>query len=494
LGEGGVWLAGEFQAASLAIKMSTGTSVPSTNVERPSVSLQARADLLCGHDVQFYCNVEFLLDSLVPFIGNTLETGGAAVVVATKAHRDRLAHRLEARGIGLAAAVQDRRYIALDAAETLAAFTRKGLPDARQFTEVIGGVVTRASATARSENSSLAIFGEMVSLLWQEGNTQGVIELERLWNDLSRSHRFALRCGYPLGAFNREEHKESFSKICGEHHSVIPAESYTTLVDEEDRLRLVARWQQTEQALKTESLEHLLAQNRNRELLQQVRRQETAEEELRRFARRLLSARDEEQRRIASELHENTAQVLAALSMYFSVLQEEKDSLSPRAARVVASSRKVTENLLKQVRKLSYLLHPPTLDDVGLRSALREYVEHLMARSSMRVELQIAATVGRLPRKLEIALFRMVEAVLADISLHSHGSRARVSLSRASEKVLLEIHDYGDGTPNGVTGAGSGITGMRERAVELGGSITIRTDHEGTLISVTLPAEEPAQA
>jgi two-component system NarL family sensor kinase len=146
------------------------------------------------------------------------------------------------------------------------------------------------------------------------------------------------------------------------------------------------------------------------------------------------------------------------------------------------------------VRKLSYLLHPPTLDDVGLRSALREYVEHLMARSSMRVELQIAESVGRLPRKLEIALFRMVEAVLADISVHSHGSRASVSLNRASGKVLLEIHDYGDGTPNGVTGAGSGITGMRERAVELGGSITIRTDHEGTLISVTLPAKERSQA
>ena len=273
---------------------------------------------------------------------------------------------------------------------------------------------------------------------------------------------------------------------------MIPAESYTALADEDDRLRLVAQWQQTEQALKTESLERLLAQNRNQELMQQVRRQESAEEELRRFARRMLTARDEEQRRIASELHENTAQLLAALSMYFGVLQEEEESLSPRAARVVASSRKVTENLLKQVRKLSYLLHPPTLDDVGLGSALREYVEHLMARSTMRVDLRISENLGRLPRKLEIALFRMVEAVLADISLHSRGARASVYLSRASDKVLLEIHDYGDGTPNGVTGSGSGITAMRERAVELGGSITIRTDHEGTLISVTLPSGKSA--
>jgi signal transduction histidine kinase len=473
--------------------MSVGTSVPQSGVARPG-SLQARADLLCGHDVQFYCNDDFLLDSLVPFIGNTLENGGAAVVVATKAHRHGLAHRLEARGVGLTAAVRERRYVALDAAETLASFMVKGLPDAARFAKVVGGVVKQAAAAGTGENSKLAIFGEMVALLWQQGNSRAVIELERLWNELAGSHSFSLRCGYPLGAFDREEHRESFSKICGEHHSVIPAESYTELEDEKDRLRLVARWQQTEQALKTESLERLLAQNRNQELIQQVRRQESAEDELRRFARRLLTARDEEQRRIASELHENTAQLLAALSMYFGVLQEEEDSLSPRAARVVASSRKVTENLLKQVRKLSYLLHPPTLDDVGLGSALKEYVEHLLSRSTMRVDLHIPENLGRLPRKLEIALFRMVEAVLADISLHSRGGRASVSLSRASGKVVLDIQDHGDGTPNGVTGGGSGITGMRERAVELGGSITIRTDHEGTLISVTLPAEEPAQA
>jgi signal transduction histidine kinase len=112
----------------------------------------------------------------------------------------------------------------------------------------------------------------------------------------------------------------------------------------------------------------------------------------------------------------------------------------------------------------------------------------------MRVDLQVPENLGRLPRKLEIALFRMVEAVLADITLNSRGGRASVRLSRASDKVVLDIQDFGDGTPNGVIGAGSGITGMRERAVELGGSITIRTDHQGTLISVTLPAEEPAQA
>src|SRR5689334_23002088 len=147
--------------------MSAGTSVPQTNVGRPAGSLQARADLDCAHDVQFYCDDEYLLDSLLPFISNTLQTGGSAVVVATKSHRDGLAQRLESRGIGLAEAVQQRRYVALDAAETLASFMVEGLPDVHLFSEVIGGVITQASAAARSKDSRLAVYGEMVALLWQ---------------------------------------------------------------------------------------------------------------------------------------------------------------------------------------------------------------------------------------------------------------------------------------------------------------------------------------
>ena len=473
--------------------MSSGSAITRSNAGHSIAPSKACSGAACKHDVQFYSRDEFLLDSLAPFVANPLESGGGAVVVATKSHRDGLAHRLADCGIDLAVAVQEGRYLALDATETLATLMTGHSPDAVRFNEVIGSAITRVSAACRNRNSQMAIFGEMVNLLWQQGNSDAVIKLEQLWNELSRVYPFSLRCGYPLASFDRKEHREWFSQICGQHQSVIPAESYTSAESEAERWRLVAKWQQSEQALRTESLERLLAQNRNQQLIEQVRRQESAEEELRRFARRLLSTRDEEQRRIASELHENTAQLLAALSMYFGVLQEEQESLTPRAARVVANSRKVTENLLVEVRKLSYLLHPPTLDDVGLGSALREYVDHRADRSSMRVQLQISDTLGRLPRRIEIALFRMVEAVLSEISMHSHRGTAFVSLSRTPDKVLLNIHQSCDGAADAMTGTGSALTGMRERAVELGGSITIRTDHEGTLISVTLPADDPAE-
>jgi signal transduction histidine kinase len=454
------------------------------------------------HDVQFYSDDRFLLDSLVPFITKSLASGGASIVVATKAHRDGLFQRLLASGIRLAAAVQEGRYISLDAAETMSGFMKEGLPDQQQFTKVIGGTIARATAAVRGGPTQIAIFGEMVALLWQQGNAQGAIELERLWNDLGQSHSFDLRCGYPLTDFDREEHRDSFAKICGHHHAVIPAESYTALADESDRLRAIARLQQTEQALKTESSERERAkalsaevQTQNQELIEEVRRHESAEEELRRFTRRLLMARDEEQRHVASELHENTAQLLAALSMYFGVLQEEKASLSPRAAAVVANSRDVAQKLLREVRNLSYLLHPPTLNAMGIGPALREYLDQFAECNKVRVALHLSDNLGRFSRNIEIAVFRIVEEALDNAS-HSGSLETTIRLARSSDDVVLEIHDRGAGILGDKvgSGAGRGVTGMVERVQELGGTVAIRSDGQGTLISLTLPIESPHSA
>src|SRR5437879_5594001 len=313
---------------------------------------ELQRDACCCHEVQFYSHDEYLLESVVAFIGPSLKSGGSAIVVGTKAHRDGVAQRLEAGGVGLAEAVEQGRYIARDAAECLAAFMIDGMPDRDRFIEVIGGTVMRAAAASRLESGKSAIFGEMVALLWQEGKGEAAIRLEQLWNGLSQTHSFDLLCGYPLSKFNREEHRESFARICAEHGAVIPAETFSA-ADEKDRLRTVALLQQAELALKTESLERHLAkvrtdeiQSENFALLEQVKSRERAEDELQRFTRRLLTARDEEQRHIAIELHENMAQLLAALSLYFGVLQEESSSLSPRISNVIDSSRAAAHTLL----------------------------------------------------------------------------------------------------------------------------------------------------
>ena len=108
------------------------------------------------------------------------------------------------------------------------------------------------------------------------------------------------------------------------------------------------------------------AEYQKQQLLKEIRKHEAVEEELRKFTRRLLTARDEEQRRIAASLHENMAQLVAALSVYFGVLRQEEGTLNPRLQSAVASSRSVSDNLLSEIRKLSRLLHPPTLDDMGV--------------------------------------------------------------------------------------------------------------------------------
>jgi signal transduction histidine kinase len=455
----------------------------------------------CGHEVQFYFDDRFLIRSLSSFVQTALEAGSSAVIVATKSHREGLAAQLERAGVDLTEAMKESRYMALDAAETLAQFLVDGLPNETLFRELIGDVISCAADAAHRDDAKVVIFGEMVSLLWLRGETKAALQLEQFWNRLSDSHSFHLRCGYPITSFDREVHTELFARICGEHQVVIPAEGYSDLSDENDRLRTVARLQQTEQVLRTEAAERrnaqaqaLEVQSQNHQLVSEIRKREAVEEELRRFTRRLLTARDEEQRRIAAELHENTAQLLAALSLYLGVLHEEKASLNPRVASVVASSRSVSESLLNEIRKLSHLLHPPTLDDMGLGAALREYVDQFTAASEAKVELEIPSDLGRFSRDLEIAVFRIVEEALTNTYALSGGYTATVRLTRTSIALIVEVQNRQSeaGGLDAVARPETRIIGIHERVMERGGTVQFTSDPSGTLLCVTLPLEAPS--
>jgi signal transduction histidine kinase len=474
--------------------MSTNTVMQST-VPMP---VPAHDHATCLHDLQLYSDDAYLLDSLTTFVGREIAKGNSAIVIATKEHRDGLAERLAGQYPDLCLAVEQGRYIALDAADTLSKFMVNGAPDPVLFSEVVGPTVSRAAAAVRGEHSRVAAYGEMVSLLWDEGQYEAVVRLEQLWNDLGKTHSFALRCGYPLKGFDRKDHSDMFLKICAEHSDVIPDESFTKLPDEKERLRSVASLQQREQALATEvaeframSAQTVEIQNRNVELIEEVKKRETAEDELRRFTRRLLASRDTEQRRVARELHENAAQLLAALAMSLSVLHEEKDALSPRGADAVLRSTSLTQNVLQEVRKLSHVLHPPTLDEMGLAAALRWYVEQFEESSGIKAALDLPKTVGRLPKNLEIAAFRIVEEALKNVLRHSRSSSVAVRMIRSKGELLLEVQDEGVGMPSQRETTGLGIVGMRERATELGGSLTINSSGRGTLISAHFPLAQP---
>jgi PAS domain S-box/PAS domain S-box len=212
------------------------------------------------HFVHFYETDRFLLDLLSNFIGTGLRAGDACIVVATKAHRESLDERLTAFGVDVAAAIACGQFVSLDAAETLATFMVDGSPEPARFNEAIGGIITRAAAGRQRVRA----FGEMVALLWAQGNHIASIRLEELWNDLRRTRPFSLFCAYPVNSFAGETMTSQLSGVCGEHTRIIPAESYTALADADDRLRAIALLQQKARLLETEITERKAVEQRLR--------------------------------------------------------------------------------------------------------------------------------------------------------------------------------------------------------------------------------------
>jgi signal transduction histidine kinase len=220
-----------------------------------------------------------------------------------------------------------------------------------------------------------------------------------------------------------------------------------------------------------------------------------ANQGLRDLTARLLHFQDEERRRIARELHDSVGQTLAALSMNLSSAGADIQRLTKTAA-AIADSEALVKEMTTDIRTISYLLHPPLLDEAGLTSALQWYVQGLTARSSISVDLEVPDSFDRLPRDLETAIFRVVQECLTNVHRHSGSPVAKIRLSRSASDVQLEVRDEGKGIPPeklyemASSGApGVGIKGMRERIHQLGGSLEIGSDGngKGTAVVVKLP-------
>ncbi len=460
----------------------------------PSHSLHS-----CSHTIQFYYDDRFLIASLSDFVRRALGAGRSVLVVATREHRFETAERLRQSGINLTLAIEHGRYLALDACEMLDRFMVNGSPDPQRFQQGFAKIISTyaqyAAPQAIELHSEISIFGEMVAVLLERGEVRAALLLEKLWNEFSCQFAFDLLCGYRISNFDRTDRRELFHRICAEHNHVMPAEGYPDRGNEDDRLRTIALLQQTEQVLKTESVERQLAEAKTREtehqkqgLLKELHNHEAVEEELRNFTRRLLASRDEEQRRIAAELHENMAQLVAALSLYFGVIHQEQGSLNPRLAQAVADSRSVSDSLFNEIRKLSRLLHPPTLDDLGLGIAVRDYIDHLNCHGA-RIELEAPSDLGRFDRYLELTAYRIVEEALENFSPSRPDLASTVRLMRSQSSLLLEIEI--PQTPNSHADASRcpepRFTGIHERVMEHRGSVHFTSTPSGTLISVSLP-------
>jgi PAS domain S-box-containing protein len=223
------------------------------------------------------------------------------------------------------------------------------------------------------------------------------------------------------------------------------------------------------------------------------------EDSLRLLSVRLLRAQDEERRRIARELHDSAGQYLAAVIMTLDGIKSELKDAPPGLARKLDEATQVTQACITEVRTLSHLLHPPLLDELGLGSAVQLYVEGFAARSGIRVEIEMPKELARLGGDVEILLFRVLQESLTNVHRHSGSKTATVRIDADSQKVWLEVQDQGrgsikasDGNSAGPFRAGVGITGIRERVKDLGGTAEITADQSGTRVRVVVPlAAEP---
>jgi PAS domain S-box-containing protein len=579
-----------------------------------------------AHVVQFYSNEASFLDSLSRFVGSALVAGDGAVVIATPVHREGLASRLQAHGLDVEIALQQGRYVEMDAAETLAKFMRNGVPDRERFREVVSRVLSQVWLSAQGEIPRVAAFGEMVALLWAEGNSEAAIRLEQIWNDLAKTHSFSLRCAYPMKGFSREEHGEGFLKICCEHTAVIPGEQYTELASDDERLRNISHLQQKAEQLEDEKARRIDAQKslRRREMeladfvenalegveriggnrrilwankallsllgysreeylyheaadfhvdrhafdefwrklmrheaiynfpaelkckhdstkhvlihanglwedgrfvharcfVRDVTEKKGMEEALRenesrlrrakaeleflveerttalrRLSSQLLHLQDTERRRIARELHDSLGQYLAGLKLNIALLRKV-----PESAELWSQSEELTQQCIAEIRTLSYLLHPPMMDEVGLASAAQWYVDGFSRRSGIKVHLDVRQLPTRLSEEIEIVLFRAIQEALTNVHRHSGASTVNIHIHRSSKRVILDVSDNGSGMSaelldhfnRGGMGAGVGLAGMRERIRELGGELRLGSNKPGASLRIVIPLSNPS--
>ena len=214
--------------------------------------------------------------------------------------------------------------------------------------------------------------------------------------------------------------------------------------------------------------------------------------ELRRLSGRLMTMQDEERRRIAREIHDGLGQELAAAKMILDGILGRDTSPAMRQASAEASQ--MVDRAIQQVRSISHLLHPPLLDEVGLISALRWFLEGLTERSGIKIRLEVdSPDLGRLKSELETAIFRIVQEALTNMFRHSGARNGSVRILEKAGNIIVTVSDDGKGIGEDVSqlrpeSVGVGIGGMRQRVSELGGTLRLTNANPGTIVEVVIPA------
>ncbi|HWS88583.1 MAG TPA: ATP-binding protein [Pyrinomonadaceae bacterium] len=355
------------------------------------------------HFVQFYESDDFLLGSLGGYVGEGLAGGDACVVVATEERRASLDAYLRRRGQDPRSARLRGQFISLDAAETLSRLMVGRSPEPSRFREVVGQLVERAGAGERR----VRVFGEMVALLWAEGNRDAALRLEGLWNGLQKRRAFRLFCAYPITHFGTDPQDGPLGHVCSEHTRVIPAESYTTLPAGGERERAIVELQRKALALEAEIA---------------VRRE--AERALRALKERLEREAEERQRLLVSERRARAE-------------AEEANRLKDEFLATVSHELRTP---LTAIVGWAHMLRHNGLDEATARRGLETIERNAQAQAQLVEDILDVSRViaGKLrlsivPVDLSAVLAAAIDSV--QLAAESKGIRLEVTLDAAARRV-----------------------------------------------------------
>ena len=390
------------------------------------------------HFVQFYEADSFLLNSLSGFIGRAISSGDAALVIATDAHRKSLDELLTSNGMDPAGAKVRGQYVALDAAETLAMFMVDGSPEPQRFNQVIGNVIESVT----DGRNNVRAFGEMVAILWAEGNYSAAIKLEELWNALQKNYSFSLFCAYPINGFSGEKFVDQLSGICTAHSRVIPAESYAELVHQDDRLRAIIRLQQKAKTLQAE-----------------IRQREEAEEELRISLLREQLARaeaetanhmkDEFLATVSHELRTPLNAIMGWSHMLRSGRLDQKTMV--RAFETIDRNAKAQAQLIEDILDVSRVIAgrlPLNMGPVDVSSVINAAIDSMqLAADSKKIQLEVTLdpsvrhTTGDSSRLQQVVWNLLANA----IKFTPAGGKVEIRVERADAALQISVSDTGEG-------------------------------------------------
>ncbi|PYT05288.1 MAG: hypothetical protein DMF60_12460, partial [Acidobacteria bacterium] len=417
------------------------------NSGRLSVSKQApRSDWRdmgeAEHFVQFYETDLFLMNSLGGFISTGLHAGDGCMVVATRAHRDELDKRLHAYGLDVAAATASGQYISLDATETLSRFMMDGLPEPTRFAEIFGGLIKRAG----EGRGRVQAFGEMVALLWAEGNQSGAIRMEELWNNLQDTHRFALFCAYPMNDFGRDSHAQPLSDVCAAHSRVIPAESYSAVDHPDERLRVILQLQQKARSLEAEIAERNEAEERLRVSL-------AREQMARAEAETANRMKDEFLATVSHELRTPLNAIIGWSHLLRSGRIDEPTAA--RAVETIERNARAQAQLIEDILDVSRVitgklrLNTGPVDVASVINAAIDSVQLAADSKSIRLEVRLDPSARRVSgdsSRLQQVVWNLLSNA---IKFTPTGGRVEVQLEHVESSVQISVMDTGPGiTPD----------------------------------------------